>query len=69
MNQRGIGLIILIIAIAIILLLAGGGLYFSNSTNKSQFETGNEAIQRAKEIQREIEIRNERLLEEQLRYE
>ncbi|MFH1714435.1 MAG: hypothetical protein ABH831_02490 [Candidatus Nealsonbacteria bacterium] len=67
MNQKGIGLIIIIISIAIILLLAGSGLYFSSNGQKSILEEGNDAIQQAEDLKRileahdkQIEIENDR---------
>ncbi|MCH7605178.1 hypothetical protein IID24_04300 [Patescibacteria group bacterium] len=61
MDQRGIGLIIIIISIAIILLLAGSGLYFSSNGQKSVREQGKDAIQQAEDLRKIFEAYDEQI--------
>ena len=61
MDQKGIGLIIIIISIAIILLLAGSGLYFSFNGQKSVREERNDAMQQAEDLKRVFEAYDEQI--------
>ena len=61
MDQKGIGLIIIIIAVGIILLLAGSGLYFSINDQKSVLEKGNDAIQQAEDLKKVFEAHDKQI--------
>jgi len=61
MDQKGIGLIAIIVAFAIILLLAGSGLYFSTSGQKSVREKGIDAIQQAEDLKKVFEAHDEQI--------
>jgi len=61
MNQKGIGLIIILLAVTIILLIAGGGLYVSRSGEKSVLERGNDAIQQAEDLQKVFESHDQKI--------
>lgn len=54
MNQKGFGLLEIIIVIGIITLLIGGGYLAKNiQTQQTTIETGNDAVQKAKVIQQQ----------------
>ena len=63
MNEKGIGLLVILIAVTIIFLLAGGRLYFSTKgqERKSRIETGIEAIEQAKDLQKVFDVHGEQI--------
>jgi len=65
-NQKGFGLIGIIIVVVIILAAGVGGLYVSNTaTQKSTLEVGQDAIQQAQEVKELMEQRNQQISDEQ----
>jgi flagellar basal body-associated protein FliL len=67
MDQRGIGLIIVLLAVVIILLLAGSGLYFSRGGQESVLEKGNDAIQQAEDLKKVFETHDRKIDTERTR--
>lgn len=58
-KTRGFGLIGLILVIAVIALLSGGALYKNKEkNNRSQLDTGLDAIKKAEEIKQQLESKN-----------
>jgi flagellar basal body-associated protein FliL len=58
MNQKGFGLILIIITFAILVLLAGSGIYFSMNGQKATIERGNDAIKQAEDAVKVLEDLN-----------
>src|SRR6266568_669165 len=54
MNRKGFALFEIVVVLSIVAILVGGGFYFNSTQNqKSIVQTGNDAIQKAKELQQQ----------------